>query len=304
MTRTRIVVTTLLALLAAMWYGLVSLGRDRWPSGASPPGLLFGIVAGVILLFEAAYSARRRLVNWQLGSRPVWLRAHVQLGLLSLPLIAMHSGFRSGGPLTSSLLTIYVLVAASGVALSAFQRTRTRQWETTNSRDLNELEGDLRQQAAELVRIACGDSPSQNTSAPAPAPAPFQTITVERSHGSLHGRTMQLHVQRIPDANAEPLRVAFVDVIEPFLRPNVSASSPLHSATSSQRWFRSQRLQISESLAETMDLLENLCNQRRDLLIVPRVERWSHVCLLIHVPLTAALVVLLVVHAVTSLRYL
>lgn len=298
MTRTRIVVTTLLALLAATWYVLASFGRDRWPGGASPPGLTFGIVAGAILLFEAAYTARRRLVNWQIGSRPAWLRAHVQLGLLSLPLIALHSGFRAGGPLTTLLLTIYVLVAASGVALSIFQRHCARQLVTTHFRDRNELEGNLRQQAAELVRIACGDSTPHNT------PASFQTITVERSHGPLQGRTPRLHIHRTPDRNAEPLRVAFVDVIESFLRPDSPSSSPLRAATSSRRWFRSLHDRIPESLAETADLLENLCDQRRQLLDVSRYELLNQLCLLVHVPLTAALIVLLLVHSLTSLRYL
>ncbi|MBI5757012.1 MAG: hypothetical protein HZA46_00680 [Planctomycetales bacterium] len=298
MPRTRIVATTLLALLAATWYVLASLGRDRWPGGASPPGLTFGIVAGVILLFEAAYSVRRRLVNWQLGSRPAGLRAHVQLGLLTVPLIAMHSGFRSGGSLTTSLLTIYVLVVASGVALSMFQRLRTRQSEPALSIDRNPLESDLRQQAAELVSNACGESLSQCN------PAPFQSITIERSRGPLQGRTVQLHIQRTPDAHAEPLRVAFVEVIERFLLPDAPTSSPLRSATSSRRWFAGLRQRIPESLAETVDLLENLSDQRRQLLDDSRAERWSKLCLLIHEPLTAALVVLLLVHAAMSLRYL
>jgi hypothetical protein len=298
MPRTRIVVTTLLALLAATWYVLASLRRDRWPGGASPPGLTFGIVAGVIILFDAAYAARRRLVNWQLGPRPAWLRAHVQLGLLSVPLIAMHSGFRSGGPLTTSLLSIYVLVVTSGAALLVLQRLRTQQPVSALSVDRFQLESNLRQQAAELVRTACGETSSQST------PAPFQAITVERSHSQLQGRTVQLHIQRTPDANGEPLRIEFGDVIEPFLRLDAPAASPLRSATSSRRWFRSLRHRIPESLAETVDLLENLCDQRRQLLDVSRTEWWSNLGLLIHGPLTAALVVLLLVHAVMSLRYL
>ena len=49
--------------------------------------------------------------------------------------------------------------------------------------------------------------------------------------------------------------------------------------------------------------LEEICEERRQLLIQRRLHLWLHGWLLIHVPLSFALLVLTAVHAVLSLRY-
>jgi len=49
--------------------------------------------------------------------------------------------------------------------------------------------------------------------------------------------------------------------------------------------------------------LEEICEERRQLIVQRRLHLWLHTWLLAHVPLSFALLVLTAVHAVLSLRY-
>jgi hypothetical protein len=44
-----------------------------------------------------------------------WLRAHIWLTFLTIPLILLHSGFRFGGPMTTLLMVLYAVVMVSGI---------------------------------------------------------------------------------------------------------------------------------------------------------------------------------------------
>jgi len=49
--------------------------------------------------------------------------------------------------------------------------------------------------------------------------------------------------------------------------------------------------------------LEGICEERRQLMVQRRLHLWLHAWLLVHVPLSFALLVLTAVHAVLALRY-
>jgi hypothetical protein len=49
--------------------------------------------------------------------------------------------------------------------------------------------------------------------------------------------------------------------------------------------------------------LEDICDERRQLLIQTRMHYWLHGWLYVHVPLSMAFLALALVHAVVSLRY-
>ena len=49
--------------------------------------------------------------------------------------------------------------------------------------------------------------------------------------------------------------------------------------------------------------LEEICEERRQLLVQRRLHLWLHTWLLAHVPLSFAFLVLAAVHSVISLRY-
>ncbi|MFM8218804.1 MAG: hypothetical protein ACKOJF_07760, partial [Planctomycetaceae bacterium] len=86
------------------------------PSGGSRPGLWFGVLAAALMLYAFALAIRRRFPsNAGLGSGQFWLRGHLWLGALTLPVALFHSGFRFGGPLEQWLMGLFLVVILTGL---------------------------------------------------------------------------------------------------------------------------------------------------------------------------------------------
>jgi len=98
-----------------------ALTAARGPTGGSALGLAFGIVGFAFMLFAAALGARKRVPTWRLGRAQAWMRGHLWLGLLALPLILFHGGFHFGGTLTRILMWLLIVTVASGVFGAALQ---------------------------------------------------------------------------------------------------------------------------------------------------------------------------------------
>ena len=96
--------------------------RAFMSSLSSLEGLAFGGVAAAFLLFAALLGIRKRLRTWHLGRMESWLKGHVWLGLLTLPLVLFHSGFHVGGALTTVLMVLLVTTIATGVYGLVVQR--------------------------------------------------------------------------------------------------------------------------------------------------------------------------------------
>ena len=76
----------LISLAASGWYFWSASGSAAWPGGSSLPGFTFGIAGGLIILFEILLWWRKKVRTWRIGRTQTWLRAHIWLGLLSVPL--------------------------------------------------------------------------------------------------------------------------------------------------------------------------------------------------------------------------
>src|SRR5712691_9202890 len=83
--------------------------------GGTPLGLIFGTIALSIFIFAALLGVRKKIVLWRIGTVQRWLRAHIWLTLLTIPLVILHSGFRLGGPMTTLIIILYVVVMVSGI---------------------------------------------------------------------------------------------------------------------------------------------------------------------------------------------
>src|SRR6185369_9921871 len=108
-------IATLVAILATI---SAAMQTGRWPGGGSATGLVLGIIAAVIFLFEVALALKKtsrfRTVRW-LGSAQTWMKAHIWLGLLTVPLVVLHSGGRFGGTLTTVFVGVFAFVIVSGI---------------------------------------------------------------------------------------------------------------------------------------------------------------------------------------------
>src|ERR1700686_2183160 len=88
------------SLIAYIVYAHNSLHGVR---GGSAIGFTFGIVGFAFMLFAALLGARKRVPVWRLGRAQAWMRGHLWLGALRLPIFLLHGGFPFGGTLTRVL---------------------------------------------------------------------------------------------------------------------------------------------------------------------------------------------------------
>ena len=96
-------------------YGIFRVPPSGAPMGGTAVGLTFGSTGLAFMIFAALLGARNKVPVWRVGRAQTWMRGHLWLGLLSLPLIVFHSGFRYGHGLAAVLMTLLILVVASGV---------------------------------------------------------------------------------------------------------------------------------------------------------------------------------------------
>ena len=89
-------------------------------------------------------------------------------------------------------------------------------------------------------------------------------------------------------------RELYASSIRPFLEAPESVATPL---------FPSLRRATPEAFHPALEDLENICEEERQLNRQRRLYHWLHAWLLVHVPLSIALLVLGGIHAVMALRY-
>ena len=111
----------LIASLVMLGVSILLFGIYRVPSsgesmGGTALGLAFGGVGFAFMIFAALLGARKKVPVWRVGRAQTWMRGHLWLGLLSLPLIVLHSGFRYGHGLTAVLMTLLIIVVPSGIS--------------------------------------------------------------------------------------------------------------------------------------------------------------------------------------------
>ncbi len=94
--------------------------------GGDAAGLTFGVAAAGAMAFEALLAVKKRRPAWRLGRAASWMRGHIWLGLLAVPLVLFHSGLRLGGAASTWLLVLFGLVTASGLFGLAMQQLLPR----------------------------------------------------------------------------------------------------------------------------------------------------------------------------------
>ncbi len=135
--------------------------RGRVPDGTSFTGFAYGVVAGLIIIFEFLLWPRKRKRAWRVGAVQVGLRAHIWLGLLTIPLLLLHSGFRWGGSLSTWLAILYIVVILSGLYGLVVQQWLTRKMllevpaETIHSQ-IQAISDQFVDEASRLVADVCG----------------------------------------------------------------------------------------------------------------------------------------------------
>src|SRR5271167_5115754 len=116
-----VVASIAIVVASTVVYVIYALTDPKGPRGASTIGIIFGIIGFGFMIFAALLGARKRVPIWRLGRAQAWMRGHLWLGLLSLPMILFHGGFHFGGTLTSVLMWLLIITVVSGVFGAALQ---------------------------------------------------------------------------------------------------------------------------------------------------------------------------------------
>jgi len=149
--------------------------------GGTPLGLIFGAISFAIFIFATLLGVRKKVVLWRLGTLQRWMRAHIWLTLLTIPLVFLHSGFRLGGPMTTLLMALYAIVMVSGIYGLILQHQMPHLMkERLPAETVFEQIPHIRSQlyvAAEKLRDSFRPVPPKKTDAGAPAPSPAKSVT-------------------------------------------------------------------------------------------------------------------------------
>src|SRR6202790_1091907 len=113
--RTWAIASAIIFAVSLIAYIVYAHNSIQGASGGSAVGLTFGILVFAFMLFAALLGARKRVPVWRLGRAKAWMRGHLWLGALSLPIILFHGGFRFGGALTRVLMWLLIVTVVSGV---------------------------------------------------------------------------------------------------------------------------------------------------------------------------------------------
>jgi hypothetical protein len=300
-----------LAILAVStaFYTRYTLTAPQGPRGGSTIGLVFGIFGFAFMLFAALLGARKRVPVWRLGRAQAWMRGHLWLGLLSLPLIFFHSGFQFGGALTRVALWLLIITVASGIygavlqnylprVMTADASLETIYDEIANVRKL------LREEADRSMEALCGNlgvarGPQEETRRAG-------GFTAMRTAGSAgHGAAVAAvtEILLLTEEESVPLRRFYLEEMRPFLERPRERGQRLANADKSKSTFIGLKTLLSAAAAGTLDDLQDICEEARQLARQERLHHWLHGWLLVHIPLSLALILLGVVHAVMALRY-
>ncbi len=290
-----------LGVAATVVYVPYHLGAIDGPRGSSYRGLAFGIAAAALMLFEAALNLRKRVPTLAIGRAETWLQAHIWLGLLTVLLVFFHGGFRFGGWLTTLLMIVFLLMIASGVVGIVLQHTmpkfmrRYLRYETVYEQIPHVVER-LRVDAYEVAASVCGaDILPKGTWEREEVEAVQSDYRKARRGG---GRRRPA---REPAGESEPLLNLYREV-QRYLASD-DPKNPLADPDQAKSMVEGITQHLPEPLKPEAQRLGEIAHERRDLAMQSRLHGWLHGWLLLHVPLTAALFVLLGAHVWWAARY-
>jgi len=253
------------------------------------------------MLFAGLLGARKKVPVWRLGRAQTWMRAHLWLGTISFPFILFHAGFHFGFGLTRALMWIFLIVFLSGIFGAVLQHfmprlTTERIPMETIYEQIGRVRSQLVDEATSLVEEACAVLTGDISG------ATLEQRALAAAAGTMGGVTVATGLN-VDERASSSLRDFFQRKMRPFLQRSGSHGTEIADRGSSQAMFRQLRLLLPANLHATIDDLENICEEKRELDQQTAYHRVLHGWLLVHIPLSYALLLLGAIHAVIALRY-
>ena len=277
---------TTLGGIALAWAG-AQVGIGDWPpSPSGTVGVVCGFIGGAIVFFEMAIVFRKWFRGRRLFKTKLWMRLHIWLGLICLPVILIHAGFGFGGRLPAITLILFLLVTFSGVYGLILQ-----QW--------------LPQRILESI-------PGETIAVEVDYAIKTHVLEVERLVAKLTSLSPEELEGQEDAPRVEPIVVGGARVelenfckyhLIPYLERGRYSKSVLASRTQSVWQFRRLRGIVPDEAGPVVNRFEALCDLRRQWDTLRRMNNWLHAWLLVHLPLSWMMTLLMVVHAIRALKY-
>jgi hypothetical protein len=258
---------------------LLQKPSDHRSIGGTPLGLVLGTISLGIFVFAALLGMRKKLPFLPVGNVQRWLRGHIWLTLLTIPLILLHSGFRLGSPMTTTLMVLYAIVMVSGTYGLILQHKLPMMMKESLP--------------AEIVFEQIPNVRSQLCAA------------AEKLRHSLKQQAMSAAAVVATDISQEEVLAGFIEQrLIPYLRARRGEKYRLGQAREADEIFRHLKFRVDEIYRPRVDEMRRWCEERRLTDKEVRMQHWLHGWLFVHVPLSFLLLLMTVWHAfVTLFRY-
>jgi hypothetical protein len=260
------------------------------PGGGTPVGLVFGSLALGCMIFAALLSLRKRFRIIRIGSARVWMKAHLWIGFLALPLVLFHAAFHARGLMTIILMLLTIIVVASGVFGAWLQHILpSKMFREVPYETIYDQIGVIRAQLA-----AEGEQHATNVT---------QMLAPARGAGA----TVVLTMLTVPELGDEvgQFDAFYKAQVAPYLLADRKEAEkmPLYDRTTARAEFEKYITLFPQAAWPPITALEDVCEEKRQLDHQIRLHHWLHSWLLIHLPVSAALLLLACIHAVVALRF-
>ena len=252
---------------------------DHRSIGGTPFGLVLGTISLGIFVFAALLGVRKKLPFLPVGNVQRWLRGHIWLTLLTIPLILLHSGFRLGGPMTTTLMALYAIVMISGIYGLILQHKLPTMMKESLTAEI------VFEQIPNVCAQLCAAAEKLQRSLKQQATSGSAVIAIDVSQ-------------------AEVLAGFIEQRLLPYLRARRGEKYRLGHAREAGEIFRHLKLRVDEMYGARIDDMRRWCDERRLTDTQLRMQHWLHGWLFVHVPLSFLLLLMTMWHAfVTVFRY-
>lgn len=152
--RRRAWVVLLLLIGSYVWYA-----SHEYPHGGSPIGLTYGTLGVFLIVLLMLYGIRKRSYKNRWGMLQTWLHVHIYLGLLVLVVILFHSGFRFHDTMAVTALVLLTVVVVSGIlVVRLYSLVPPLHVNVDSNLTLSEMSDQMNTLAQSMARLATGKS--------------------------------------------------------------------------------------------------------------------------------------------------
>ena len=255
------------------------------PNGGTPLGYTLGTIGALMILWFTFLGVRKRRYSSTMGTVQGWLSAHVYLGIALIVIVLLHTGFQFGANVHTLAFALMVLVVASGLyGVFIYVRYPERLSENRDGANRSELHDQL------------GDIDRRSKRIAETLPQEFQELVTSGISRTLLGGSVWARLRGKDQSQV---------VLQASGGSKVVANAGQEAALDwlAEQQSRSSDPEVAAAIGELSALIRNKRRLLKKLTEDMRLQATIEVWLYAHVPLTAGLLIALIVHIITVFMY-